>query len=171
MDLDRYAAAEFTYPDVGASRGEFPPGYHHLRQVREIGSSRKSFDTAADILMGWDMHRKAGLKVDATTPTAQRGTVVVARLGLGPVGFTVPCRVVYVIDEPDRRGFGYGTLPGHPESGEERFVVEFDPESGAVRAHISAFSRPGRWFTRVAGPANRLTQRFMTDRYFRALTP
>ncbi|SIP67631.1 hypothetical protein BN9982_740001 [Mycobacterium tuberculosis] len=31
-----------------------------------------------------------------------------------------PCRVVYVIDEPDVRGFGYGTLPGHPVSGEER---------------------------------------------------
>ena len=27
-----------------------------------------------------------------------------------------PCRVVYVIDEPDVRGFAYGTLPGHPES-------------------------------------------------------
>ena len=32
---------------------------------------------------------------------------------LGPV--RAPCRVVYVVDEPDRRGFAYGTLPGHPE--------------------------------------------------------
>ena len=39
-----------------------------------------------------------------------------------------PCRVVYVIDEPDIRGFAYGTLPGHPESGEERFVGAPRPE-------------------------------------------
>jgi uncharacterized protein (UPF0548 family) len=43
------------------------------------------------------------------------GTDVLAHLG--PI--RVPCRVVYVLDEPERRGFAYGTLPGHPESGEE----------------------------------------------------
>jgi uncharacterized protein (UPF0548 family) len=28
------------------------------------------------------------------------------------------------VDEPGRRGFAYGTLPGRPETGEEAFVVE-----------------------------------------------
>ena len=37
----------------------------------------------------------------------------------------VPARVVYVIDEPLRKGFAYGTLPGHPETGEEAFIVEY----------------------------------------------
>jgi hypothetical protein len=33
-----------------------------------------------------------------------------------PVGFIdAVCRVVAVIDEPDRFGFAYGTLPDHPE--------------------------------------------------------
>jgi uncharacterized protein (UPF0548 family) len=31
--------------------------------------------------------------------------------------------VVWTVDEPNRIGFGYGTLQGHPESGEESFVV------------------------------------------------
>ena len=35
-------------------------------------------------------------------------------------------RVVFVIDEPGRFGFAYGTLPRHVESGEERFLVERD---------------------------------------------
>jgi uncharacterized protein (UPF0548 family) len=35
----------------------------------------------------------------------------------------VPCRVVYVVDEPRRAGFAYGTLPGHPEIGGERVGV------------------------------------------------
>jgi uncharacterized protein (UPF0548 family) len=29
-----------------------------------------------------------------------------------------------VINEPKVRGFAYGTLPGHPESGEGRFLLE-----------------------------------------------
>ena len=53
---------------------------------------------------------------------------------LGPV--RAPCRVVYVVDEPDRRGFAYGTLPGHAESGEERFVVRYDPATDEVCAEV-----------------------------------
>jgi uncharacterized protein (UPF0548 family) len=34
-----------------------------------------------------------------------------------------PCRVIYTITEPRRKGFAYGTLPGHPESGEEAFTI------------------------------------------------
>jgi Domain of unknown function (DUF1990) len=37
-----------------------------------------------------------------------------------------PCRVVCVVDEAgptSKFGFAYGTLPGHVESGEERFLI------------------------------------------------
>ena len=60
---------------------------------------------------------------------------------LGPV--RAPCRVVYVVDEPDRRGFAYGTLPGHAESGEELFLVRYDPATDEVYAEVTAFSRHG----------------------------
>ena len=39
------------------------------------------------------------------------------------------CRIVYVVDESgpiSKFGFAYGTLPGHVESGEERFLIEWD---------------------------------------------
>ncbi len=39
---------------------------------------------------------------------------------------TVACWVVYVVDEPERFGFAYGTLPHHVIEGEESFVVERD---------------------------------------------
>ena len=65
--------------------------------------------------------------------------VAVLRLGLGPLALSAPVRVVYVIDGPDRRGFAYGTLPGHPESGEEAFLVERRPD-GTVWCRITAFS-------------------------------
>ena len=87
--------------------------------------------------------------------------------GIGPV--RAPCRVVYVIEEADRRGFAYGTLPGHPESGEEMFAVRYDPASGEVYAEVVAFSRHGTWWSRLAAPITALMQRIITSRYLTAL--
>lgn len=157
------ASRELTYREVGATAGELPAGYRHLRETVYIGRGEDTFLTASDALMRWDVHRRAGLRVAAESPIAVPGTTVELRW----FGFTIPCLVVYVIDEPDRRGFAYGTLSGHPESGEERFCVERGPD-GSVRATITAFSRPGRWFTRIGDPAARAAQRYMTRRYLRA---
>jgi uncharacterized protein (UPF0548 family) len=76
---------------------------------------------------------------------------------------------VYVIDEPNRKGFAYGTLPGHPESGEEAFVVERG-DDGTVGLDVRAFSRPCSNLAKLAGPLGQLAQRRMTDRYVRSLT-
>ena len=69
--------------------------------------------------MTWQMHRRAGLHVAASDERAHVGAVAMMRLGPSWLGIHVPCRVVYEIAEERRRGFAYGTLPGHPESGEE----------------------------------------------------
>ncbi|MFE1950591.1 DUF1990 family protein [Streptomyces sp. NPDC059524] len=82
----------------------------------------------------------------------------------------IPCRVVRVVREPDRIGFAYGTLAGHPECGEEAFLVTREPD-GSVWFRIRAFSRPGRWYTRLAGPLARVVQLAVTRRYLRALLP
>lgn len=95
-------------------------------------------------------------------------TVVLMRLGVGPVSLRIPCRVVYVVDEPDRRGFAYGTLPGHPEAGEERFVLR-RRDDGSVELTIAAFSRPASMLAKVGGPLSRKIQDMMTQRYLRAL--
>lgn len=165
MRLSDLAGLEFTYPDVGATAGELPAGYHHVRASAQIGTGRARFDAAADALLRWGMQRGVGMKVDATTVTAAPGTDMLGRLG--PV--RVPCRVVYVVDEPDRRGFAYGTLPGHPESGEELFSVRYDPTSDAVFAAATAFSRPALWWSRLGAPVSRVAQRVIARRYLRAV--
>jgi uncharacterized protein (UPF0548 family) len=96
------------------------------------------------------------------------GGDAVLLLGFGRLAIQAPVRVVYVVDEPQRRGFAYGTLPGHPESGEECFMVE-QADDGDVVCRISAFSKPATWLTRLGGPVARLTQRWVTGRYLRAL--
>lgn len=165
MKLDDLSDMHLTYTEVGATAGVMPEGYHHLRKSSVIGSSRDRFDEAAVRGMRWGMLRGAGLGVEATNPVAEVGAEVLVRLG--PV--VAPCRVVYVVDEPDRRGFAYGTLPGHPECGEELFLVRYDPTTGDVLAEVAAFSRHATWWSRLGAPMTSLIQRLITDRYLRAL--
>lgn len=89
-------------------------------------------------------------------------------LGGGPIRIGAPRRVVYTVTEPRRQGFAYGTLPGHPESGEEAFTVEQKPDV-TITFTITAFSRPGTATARIAGPLGRLIQRRVTSRYLRAM--
>ena len=164
-NLDRLADKPFTYTDIGATSGRLPDAYHHITESARIGTGRARFDEAAERVMRWGMLRGAGAHVTPSTEVAQAGSVVV--VGLGPV--RAPCRVVYVIDEDNRRGFAYGTLPGHPESGEELFAVRYDPGDDAVFAEIVAFSRHATWWSKAAGPITSMLQRIMTKRYLSAV--
>jgi uncharacterized protein (UPF0548 family) len=86
----------------------------------------------------------------------------------GPFSVKAPVRVVYVVDEPRRKGFAYGTLPGHPESGEESFIVD-QTDDGSVWLTIRAFSRPSTPLWWAVYPALRIMQRHYTRLYFQSL--
>jgi len=167
-DLEALANAELTYPEHGATRGPLPDGYRHLSIVAEIGTGQAAFDLSASALLHWDMHRKAGLRIYASGPSAEPGVDVAQVVGWGPLTQVSPCRVVYTVDEPSRRGFAYGTLPGHPESGEESFAVELGPD-GTVRLRIRSFSRPASLLMRAAGPVGGAILRFFVVRYVHGL--
>lgn len=159
-------AAPLTYEHVGATATGRPEGYDWLeRSARLI---RRDFETASTDLFTWQLHERAGLRVQASESPLGPDTVVLMHLGLGPVFIRVPCRVVYVINAPLLRGFAYGTLPGHPEAGEERFVLEQHGD-GTISLTITAFSRPASRLARLGGPLTRTVQQMMTTRYLRAL--
>jgi uncharacterized protein (UPF0548 family) len=155
---------DFTYPEPGATKAELPPGYHHLERRARLGTGKAVFERGAAALMSWEMHRAAGLKVTAEGD-ARPGALFVSRIA---PGLTAPCRVVYVIDEPDRCGFAYGTLRGHPESGEEAFIVDIG-EADDVWFTVRAFTRPGTLLTRISGPLGRVAQRLIAQRYIKAM--
>ena len=159
------AALPLTYPEVGATAGPLPAGYHHVQKSAVIGRGRRRFDEAAAKGRQWGMLRGAGLRVEATSEVAAVGSDVIVHLG----PLRAPCRVVYVVDEPDRCGFAYGTLPGHPESGEERFAVRYEPATEDVFAEVVAFSRHATWWSRLGSPVTSVAQRVITERYLRAL--
>jgi uncharacterized protein (UPF0548 family) len=165
MDLARLTEAPFTYPEVGATRGALPAGYHHVNRSARVGTGRARFEQAAQRVMRWEMLRGAGIRVTPSSEVAQVGSVVFVHLG--PV--RAPCRVVYVVDDENRRGFAYGTLPGHAERGEELFAVRYDPADEAVYAEVTAFSRHATWWSRAVGPGTSLLQRIVTRRYLSAV--
>ena len=161
-------SVDLTYSEVGRTSGVLPAGYRHIRRSAVIGRGPDDFHRACVALLTWDMHRRAGLNIVTSHERAELGADVRIGLRLGPFRFTAPCRVVAVIDKADAQGFAYGTLPGHPECGEEAFIVRLS-EDGVVRLDVTAFSRPARWFSRVAAPAARIVQARITTRYLSAL--
>jgi uncharacterized protein (UPF0548 family) len=132
-----------------------------------LGRGVDRFQEAVHTLLSWGMHRRAGVSVRASSPRVGEGVVAVLRLGWRAFGVNAPVRVVYVVEEDRRRGFAYGTLPGHPESGEESFVVEH-LEDDTVRFTITAFSRPATMLAELGGPIARLVQSQVTNRYLHA---
>ncbi|WP_295825762.1 DUF1990 family protein [uncultured Microbacterium sp.] len=161
---------ELTYDEVGATAGQMPAGYHHVRARRVIGRGPEAFARAADALLSGEVQRRAGARIDLSETPMREGTRVTMRLGVGILSFRIPCLVVWAERTETRAGFAYGTLPGHPERGEERFTLTLTP-SGEVVFDIAAFSSPGRWFTRLGAPVGRRVQSWMTQRYLRALDP
>ncbi|MFB7665518.1 DUF1990 family protein [Kitasatospora sp. NPDC056138] len=143
-----------NYPEVGRTADSdraLPAGYNHLRHRILLGHGRDVLEAAGAAVTTWRMHRAAGVRIRAAAERAEPGVAVECAIGAGPLRVAAPCEVVWSSYRPDRIGFAYGTRTGHPECGEESFVVEMGPDR-AVWFTVTAFSRPARWYTRLAGP-------------------
>ncbi|WP_432122348.1 DUF1990 family protein [Streptomyces sp. S1] len=157
---DRRREGGPTYREVGATRtpDALPEGYHHLRYDTVVGHGRAAFAAAGTAVTSWRMHRASGARLRADADRAGPGVRVEVSAGVGPLRIAVPCAVIWTAYEKDRTGFAYGTLAGHPECGEESFLVTLEPD-GTVRFTVTAFSRPTVWYTRLAGPLVPVLQR------------
>jgi uncharacterized protein (UPF0548 family) len=162
-DLARWEGRRLTYADVGATaQARVPEGFAGLEDTAYAGRA-DLLDRAGEFVLGFGMQRAAGFEVLTEVRRAKPGALVVLRLRVGPLRLAAPTRVLRVVEEPDRRGFAYGTLEGHPESGEEEFLVERRGEE--LWASVRAFSRPGRWFTRAGARVATRIQRRATRAY------
>ena len=159
-----------TYDEVGATLAgvDLPPGRHHQHHSVVLGHGGDVFVAAADGLRRWQPQRGSGFFVVPEDPPLAMGTDVAVMIPLGPVRALVPCRVVGVVDEEHRFGFAYGTLPGHPERGEESFVVVQEAD-GTVRFEVTAFSKPAGLVLKLAGPISNRVQEMAGRRYLRAM--
>jgi uncharacterized protein (UPF0548 family) len=141
--------SELTYAPVGGTlTDDLPPGFRHLHYRTYLGNGDDLFHRSAEAVLTFAMHRATGAKIDATAGRAAPGV----RLTVGAGPLRVPCEIVWTVEEPDRAGWGYGTLPGHQASGEEAFQVVRDG-NGRVWFTVTAYSRPARQPMKAAGPA------------------
>jgi uncharacterized protein (UPF0548 family) len=155
--LEDQRARPFSYGEVGATAGSLPAGYHHDRVETDLGADEGGrFERAGHALFDWAPQRGARIRILPDQPVAADGAFVLA-LPMPGFGWAIaPARVAYMLEEPDRAGYAYGTLPGHPERGEEAFIVS--RSHGRVRFEVIAFSRPSALLARLGKPVARALQ-------------
>jgi len=171
------------YPNVGATRDagvlvDAPAGFRARERSVVIGSGAGRWEFARREVLRWGVKTRAGFEVQAAGDPLERpsasamapvtpGETAEVRFRLPLFVLREPVRVIWVDDGPQRAGFGYGTLPGHPLVGEEAFIVERD-DDGIVRFTVRAFAHPApRW--RMLAPVLSIARGIMVRRYLRAL--
>ncbi|MBT2553260.1 DUF1990 family protein [Arthrobacter sp. ISL-5] len=170
MTGKRLARGELNYPGIGSTEhGQPPEGFPCLVSQTYLGEGLAVYRRVAQGLLTWELQRRSGLRVRTESDVVVPGARVVSGFGVGPFRINAPCEVVWVHPPlpggaPQRAGFAYGTLPGHPERGEEAFEVEIDAQ-GSVFLKITAFSRHSNWFYRAGGALARRAQSLITSRY------
>ena len=149
---------DFTYPEVGATNAKPPEGYTIDNNRVLLGNGETIYRAAVAVLKEWRQFDLGWLSVvPRGVPTEVGEIVAVKARALGTWALNAT-RVIYVIDEPRRFGYAYGTLPGHIECGEERFLIEWLNDD-SVWYDILAFSQPRHPLVRVAYPLARMLQK------------
>ncbi len=149
----------FSYTEVGASKNELPQGYHIDHNRILLGYESDTWEHAKQAIRDWKMFEVDGIELcfpDTPIDAGRNVAPLAKHLGFYSLN---ACRIVYVIDEPNRFGFAYGTLSEHAEKGEERFTVEFCPETQEVWYEVVAFSRPASLLVKLGYPYSRYRQK------------
>jgi uncharacterized protein (UPF0548 family) len=157
--MERQAALDFTYSTVGATANIPPTGYVVDHTRIKLGDGEALFVAARAALQRWQHFELGWVEVSMPETPIKKGAVVAVLARSGGLWWANACRIVYVVDETYKFGFAYGTLPDHAESGEERFLVEWDQKSGEVYYDILAFSRPRHILARLGYPWVRWVQK------------
>jgi uncharacterized protein (UPF0548 family) len=156
-----------NYDAPGAARpgAPVPPGLRERTQRVRLGEGAHVWERAVEVVSGWAIKQSIGFTVTPGDPVVVAGRDYETRYGWMRVH--EPVRVMWLADEPDRRGFGYGTRPGHPITGEECFLVERDADGVVwfVTRTVSRISR-GRWL--LLWPGIRMLQPYFQRAYARS---
>ncbi len=160
--LDHQRPLDFSYQAVGATAAIPPEGYTVDHTRVKLGSGEETFLAAKAALECWQQFALGWVEAWPTSLPIQKGEVVAVLAHTAGLWWLNACKIVYVIDEAgswDRFGFAYGTLPDHAQSGEERFLIEWDRAQGDVWYDILAFSRPRHLLAKLGYPFVRRTQK------------
>jgi uncharacterized protein (UPF0548 family) len=160
--IAQQSQSPFSYSEVGATAGAMPKRYNLDHHRVQLGSGAASWNDALSAFRTWQMFNIPWVRLYWPNLPVHVGVTVAVQVRHFAFYSLNACRVVYVVDEmePLRRfGFAYGTLTDHAESGEERFMVEWNRADDSVWYDIMAFSRPRHVLTKLAYPVSRSLQK------------
>ncbi len=156
-----------TYEAVRATADTPPAGYVVDRTRTKLGEGEPVFRSAITALRRWDQFRLGWIEAWSPDTPIQPGEVVAVIGRAIGVWWLNACRIVYIVNEAgplSNFGFAYGALPRRVESGEERFLIEWNRCDHTLWFAIAAFSRPNHFLTRFGYPVvRRLQKRFRRD--------
>ena len=149
----------FSYSHVGQTRMEQEfSGFDHDYHSVKIGFGDADWERACVAIRAWKMFPGTWAAIWPEDTPIQVGETVLMHAKVCGLWWANSCRIVYVVDTPTQFGFAYGTLPGHVECGEERFLVE-KMADGTILYTVKAFSKPRFWIARLGYPIARFYQR------------
>lgn len=163
-----YSAVGRTTP--AAEHWQPPDGWRAYEHTVHLGSGTDLWNAASSAVLSWGIKTRSGFAVEPPLEAGRR-----ARQGerYWLVAYIGPARVrepVETVSAHDRAALTYGTLEGHPVSGEEAFIVHRDA-NGNVNLTLRSLTRAGRGPWRVLFPFILIAQRVYRRRYVRALRP
>ncbi|GIE99969.1 DUF1990 family protein [Paractinoplanes rishiriensis] len=168
----------FSYDVVGETRPAQdgwlgrPAGYRRFERTVCVGRGTDRWEAVAASVLSWQVKIRSGFVVRPVDGEvlARSGARYELTVRVGPLTVREPVRVVEVVTGAERCGFSYGTLEGHPVSGEEAFVAHRSAD-GRVWLTIRSLTRPADSGWRWLFPVLLIAQRFYRGRYLRALPP
>ena len=146
------AKLDYSYPVVGVTATMPPIGYVVDHTRIKLGEGESVFYSASTALQRWEQFRLGWVEAWSPDTPIKTGEVVAVMGRAIGLWWLNSARIVYVVNETgpiSKFGFAYGTLPGHVESGEERFLIEWNRADDSVWYDILAFSRPNHFLTRL----------------------
>ncbi|GAA3304884.1 DUF1990 family protein [Glutamicibacter nicotianae] len=99
-----------------------PGRYRVWQRQAYLGSGEAFWGQAAVALLRWEVKTRSGFRI-SPQDKVRSGAKPQIIVPVGPVSIHEPVEVVEVLERSDVVGFAYRTLPGHPVSGEEAFIL------------------------------------------------
>lgn len=143
----------------GIASGRLEPGMRHDSSRTRLGNGDATFSAAKKAFERWVMFDLGWVRVANPNAVIELNQIVAVEahtVGLWTLNLS---KIVKVVDSATVFGFVYATTVMHVEAGEERFLVELEPETGDVWYELEAVSRPRAALARLGFPFTRAFQK------------
>lgn len=147
-----------------------PDGWRAHERTVPIGSGTELWNEVSSAVLAWGIKTRSGFAVEpplVAGRSARQGERYWLVARVSAIRVREPVEIVTTISTRDRVALAYGTLNGHPVSGEEAFIVHRD-DNGNLSLTLRSLTRAGRGPWRALFPLILIAQRVYRRRYLRA---